>query len=100
MTTNVQCNEGICLLKLGNELTIYNVAEYKQQLETGWQQNQELHLDLSDVLEIDSAGVQLLLWLKKTAGSLKLVHHSKAVIEVFELLNLTAHFGDPIILTQ
>jgi anti-anti-sigma regulatory factor len=55
------------------------------------------------VQELDSAGVQLLMLLKKEAEShgkaLHLVNHSPAVIEVFQLLDLAGHFGDPMVIT-
>jgi anti-anti-sigma regulatory factor len=46
--------------------------------------------------------VQLLMLAKKTAlaegRELRLLAHSPAVIEVFELLNVAAYFGDPLVM--
>ena len=60
-------------------------------------------LDLSGVEELDTAGVQFLLWLKRdmarTGSELKLTGHSPAVIEVLDLLKLASAFGDPILLS-
>jgi len=58
-----------------------------------------VEFDLSDVTEIDSAGVQLLLVAKAAAAArdkeLKLVGQSSAVLRTLELLRLDAHFGEP-----
>ena len=52
--------------------------------------------------EIDSAGVQLLMLAKREAqargGELHLCGHSPAVLDVFELLDLAAFFGDPLVM--
>jgi anti-anti-sigma regulatory factor len=61
-------------------------------------------LDLSGVEELDTAGVQLLLWLKQEARrggyACTLVNHSPAVVEVLDLLKLAGTFGDPILLAS
>ena len=52
--------------------------------------------------EIDTAGVQLLMLAKQEAlrqqRELRLVGHSPAVLEVFELLNVAAYFSDPLVM--
>ena len=57
---------------------------------------------MTGVTEIDTAGVQMLMLAKRDAidqqRELRLVGHSRAVIEVFELLNVAAYFGDPLIM--
>jgi anti-anti-sigma factor len=87
------------VLRIEGELTIFRALELKPTLLAT---PMPLEIDLSGVTEIDSAGVQLLLLAKKTAlaaqRDLRLVAHSPAVIEVFELLNLAAHFGDPLVM--
>jgi anti-anti-sigma regulatory factor len=59
-------------------------------------------VDLSGVSELDTAGVQLLMMAKKAAMAeqreFHLVGHSAAVIEVFDLLNLAAFFGDHLVM--
>jgi anti-sigma B factor antagonist len=63
------------------------------------QQHSPVQFDLSEVTELDSAGVQLLLSAKSTAAAcdkeLKLVGQSSAVVQVLELLRLDSHFGGP-----
>jgi anti-sigma B factor antagonist len=62
-------------------------------------QRSPIEFDLSDVSEIDGAGVQLLLLAKRTAmlsdKELRLVGQSSAVLRTLELLRLDAHFGAP-----
>ena len=81
-------------------MTIYNVSEQKNKLIEFLSSAIELQVDLSAVTEIDSAGLQLLLWLKQEVTNLKLINHSQAVVNVFQLLNLAMYFGDPIVLSS
>lgn len=94
---------GVNRLELNDELTIYRAAELKEELLQALPQDGgTLELDLSGVSELDSAGLQLLMMLKKTAGQrgckLRLQAHSPAVLEVFELLNVAAFFGDALVM--
>jgi anti-sigma B factor antagonist len=88
-------------LALDGELTIYRAAELKPTLLDALSAARGLTLSLAAVTEIDSAGVQLLIMLKQAAlaggRTLRLVAHSQAVLEVFELLDLGAYFGDPLL---
>jgi anti-anti-sigma regulatory factor len=51
---------------------------------------------------LDAAGAQLLMLCKREALArghrLELVGHSEPVVRLFELLDLTAYFGDPVLL--
>ena len=80
-------------------MTIYRAAELHQALLAHLEQREIVEVDLSGVTELDTAGVQLLLFAKQVAGArnktLSLRDHSPAVLEVFELLNLAWYFGDP-----
>lgn len=90
-----------CLMLRG-ELTIYHAEVLKAQLLARLEQEAELEIDLRDVTEVDSAGIQVLMAAKKEAQrrgqSMRLVHHSRPILEVFELLDLSAFFGDPVLL--
>mgnify|MGYP000449798764 CR=1 FL=1 len=61
-----------------------------------------LVVDLAAVTELDTCGLQLLMLAKRTAAKvgsqLQLVSHSPAVLEVFELLNVAAFFGDHLVI--
>ncbi len=88
------------VLKIEGEMTIYRAVELKQTLLDALNRPGESNeFNLSKVTELDAAGVQLLLYAKLAAQAknkvLRLIEHSPAVVEVFELLNLTTHFGDP-----
>ena len=88
-------------LRIEGELTIYRAAELKQTLLAAVAEHAELEVDLSQVGEFDSAGLQLLLLAKREAAAagrtLRLVDHSPAVVEVLDLFDLVAHFGDPLV---
>jgi anti-sigma B factor antagonist len=89
------------VLRLDGELTIYRAAELKTLLLEALEGAIALELELSGVTEIDSAGVQLLMLAKRHAQSLgrelRLAGHSAAVVEVFELFDLAAFFGDALV---
>lgn len=84
-------------------MTIYGVLEQKRQLLAYLASAKELQIDLGGVTEIDSAGLQLLLFIKQEAArlgsQLTLTQHSRAVVDALELLNLSHHFGDPIVIS-
>lgn len=88
-------------LRIDGELNIYRAAELKELLLTPLYQGISLEVDLSAVSEVDTAGVQLLMLAKRTAKGqgceLRLVAHSAAVVDVFELLDLAGVFGDPLV---
>ena len=95
MTTS----QTLCLAK---DLTIYHALEQKQELLDALNSADDLELDLSQVGEIDTAGLQLLILLKKEAQragkSVRIVGHSQAVSSVIDFCNLAAEFGDPLII--
>jgi anti-sigma B factor antagonist len=92
----------IAYVSAGEELTIYCAAQLKEDLLNQLALSQGLEIDLSQVQEMDSAGVQVLLMLKQEADArhkqLHLVNHSKPVVEIFELLDLPTHFADPLVI--
>jgi anti-sigma B factor antagonist len=85
------------------EMTIQAAAAQKARLLAALEGATRLDIDLSKVTELDSAGVQLLLLAKRCAdlqqAELRLLDHSPAVVDLFQLLNLAAFFGDPLFLT-
>ena len=93
-------HEGEPAWSLEGEFTIPDVVEAKAQLCAALDQGLCLCLDLSGLEELDTAGVQLLVWLKQEAHrkgkNLTLFAHSPAVVGVFDLLQVTGRFGDPI----
>jgi len=95
-------HEGETAWALEGELTIYDVLEAKAQLVTALDEGPRLQLNLGGLEELDTAGLQLLVWLKQEARrsnkSLSLFAHSPAVVAVFDLLQVTRLFGDPILI--
>jgi anti-sigma B factor antagonist len=95
-------DQGKRLLSLGSECTIFSATALREQLLAAIGNANDVEIDLSQVTEIDSAGVQLLIAAKKEAvaqgKSLQLVGHSPCVLEVLDLLDLAAHLGDPVLL--
>ena len=87
------------ILRIEGELTIFRAMELKPLLLATPPVDE---VDLSGVTDLDTAGVQLLMLAKKTAQAaqrdVKLVGHSPAVLEVFELLNVAAFFGDHLVM--
>lgn len=90
------------LLSLTEDLTIYNALEQKHRLLDALGGADELELDLMQVREIDTAGLQLLILLKKEAQRagkrLSIVAHSQSVRSVIDFCNLAAELGDPLVI--
>jgi len=84
-------------LHLEGDMTIYHAAEIKDGLLGALAQCAALEIDLSDVTEIDSAGVQLLLLVSREAAAqekeLRILAQSQAVLEVSRLCRLAAKLG-------
>ncbi|MBV7296958.1 STAS domain-containing protein [Enterovibrio paralichthyis] len=102
MSIDVNSKDGISHLSINDEMTIYTATAMKNELVDKLCHCHEMEISLENVSEIDSAGVQILIALRQEAAQLKkemrFVKHSAAVLDVFETLNLAAHFGDPIVL--
>ena len=103
MTNTATTGKAPHALCIDGEMTIYRAAELKQMLLAALDEAVAVEVDLSKVTEIDSAGVQLLMFAKRTAAAggrtLRLVAHSPAVLDVMELLDLGSHFSDPMVLS-
>ena len=86
------------VIALDGELTIYRAAQLKPLLLAALPGTGPIELDLAEVTEVDTAGVQLLLLLRREAlaagRTLHLLNPSLAVAEAFELLDLGARFDE------
>lgn len=102
MTSQSQTAKPTQAQRIDGEMSIYTAAHFKEQLLDRFDPGRVLELDLSDVQELDSAGLQILLMLKREAelagSQLRLTKHSQAVFDVLELLNMQASFGDPVVI--
>lgn len=94
---SVDSREGITHMKVHGEMTIYCAAELAALWLPWLTDAQNWQLDLSEVGEMDGAGLQLLLLAKReleTAGAtLQLIAPSQAVGEVLALCQLDERFA-------
>jgi anti-sigma B factor antagonist len=105
MPMSVESTGGRSLVHVSGEMTIFQAAELKPELLMCLRQNElrDVTFDLSQVSEIDTSGLQLMLMLKREAQelgkALTFTHHSPSVLAVVDLLNLGSELGDPLLLT-
>lgn len=89
-------------LAITEDLTIYHALEQKQALLDALSRTSELELNLSQVDKMDTAGLQLLVLLKKEAQragkQVRIVAHSEVVSSVIDFCNMAAEFGDPLVI--
>jgi len=89
--------KGRCKAVIDGNMTIYEAAANKPALLGALAKAKELDVDLSCVREMDTAGLQLLLLLKREslrAGTvMRLVGHSSASRDVLDTYNVTAYLA-------
>lgn len=90
-------------LTVREDMTIYHALDLKQRLISALETSNDLELDLAQVGEIDTAGLQLLILAKREAArcgkAMTIVAHSPAVQQTLDFCQLTAFFGDPVVIT-
>lgn len=100
MTISAKKKKGMTILHIEGDMTIRNAAALKKELMKHIEKPCEREIDLSEVREMDTTGVQLLILAKREATRhntpLRLIGHSPAVFEAIDTYNLAAYFGDPI----
>jgi len=93
-----------CIIHLMGDFVLAHVTELKDTLLDTLNDCQQLDVDLVDVSDIDTAGIQLLLLLKREALTSKknchLIHHSRVVVDMLETYQLSHYFGDPLVLSS
>ena len=86
------------------ELTIFMAAELREAILPVIARHREIEIDLSQVTEIDGAGLSLMISIKREARNqntaLRFVGHSGAVTEAVDICDLPTFFGDPIVLSS
>ena len=94
--------DDVTRISLDGEVTIYRAADLKVAVLEALRKTRVLEIDLSGVTELDTAGLQVLMLAKQTAAAeqreLRLLQHSPAVVDVFEMLDLVAFFGDAVLI--
>jgi len=84
-------------IAIDGELTIFSVQAIKQRVDDVWPAAEHgVDLDVSEVDEVDGAGIQLLMYFRLQAAakqrSLRLLSPSEAVREALSLVHLTSFF--------
>jgi anti-sigma B factor antagonist len=104
MAVTHKINNELCTISISGEMSIYTAKLTQEALMELLQSGEEIHLNLSEVNEIDSVGIQLLISLKKYAHEKNIVlqfhAHSQCVLDLIDLYNIAAELGDPLVLTQ
>lgn len=93
-----------CNVSIAGTMTIYDAVADKRKLLDALDSAAEIEIDLSEVTEMDTAGVQLLAMAKREAlragKALRLVAHSQASLDVLDRYNLGGFFGDPVVISS
>ena len=88
-----------CLADIAGEMTIYNAAELKDELLPLLDEPRTVEINLRNVSEMDTAGVQLLMMFKRERHRhglpFSLAKQSKAVLDALDLFNLAPYFNNP-----
>ncbi len=85
-------------IALAGEVTVYNAGDVCDRLIAALDETDDVDVDLSQVTEIDSAGVQLIVAAKREAEARHKVMHfsgcSRGVLDVLTLLGLSAYLTE------
>ena len=93
MSVNVRTRDGKRKIKVAGEMTIYTAAQIKRKFFANLDKCKEVAVDLSEVADLDTAGLQLLVLGKRefedSGKSWTLVNHSAAVLTTLDHYCLT-----------
>jgi len=91
-------------LKIPGDMTIYEAEEIKTLFRKAEESEGDIIIDLANVSEIDTCGIQLMISLKKSLKEkerdVSFESHTDAVIDLFDIFDVSTYFGDPIILDK
>lgn len=97
MSIKVHTKNGVCKARIEGEISVYTASEYREVLLKKYKAGRTMELDLSQVSEIDTCGLQLLVALQKhlhgADGELRLCDPDESVRQVLELTQLSDSFG-------
>lgn len=80
------------------ELTIFSVQDIRVRLLEALTTLDEIEIDLGDVTEVDTAGLQLMLLAKRKPGkTVKFCNHSDEVLRLINLADVGQVLGDPLL---
>lgn len=81
--------EGVCRVRIEGEMTVYHADPLKKKLFDIFFKNSELEVDLSSVRDMDTAGFQILMLLRREANMtgrrFRITSHSESTIQVVRL---------------
>jgi len=93
LTLNKSAQGNGCEVVLSEDMSIYAISELKTEIDSLIEPYQRVIIDLSNVEEFDSSGVQLLLSLKKTlltnAKTFSTKDMSPEVVKLLDVYGLT-----------
>ena len=102
MTITLETSAGRCKALVRGNMTIYEAAADKPVLLDALSKARDLEIDLSSVAEMDTAGLQLLILVKreslKAGKRLSLTGHGESSLDVLDRYNLGSYFGDPVVI--
>lgn len=104
MAVNIlHVNNNQCRIVVDGEMTIYTAMALKEDFLPTLANCKDMEIDLADVSEIDSSGLQLLVLAKTEAmthgKTLRITAHSPAVLELLALCDLEGFFGDQVVIS-
>lgn len=93
---------GSTTAKCRGRLTIYTVAGVREAFNSIVGEGKPTTLNMEELVDIDTAGIQLLMALKRQCGvqgiELNIRNHSPILISILDLYGLAGYFGDRIVL--
>ncbi len=99
-----ESKDNAAIVTFEGELNIYSASELKNKFLEFLDSSETLIIDLNDVTSIDTAGIQILIFLKKEADRLKkkliLKSHNQVVLRFFDLYGLVGFFADKIVISK
>jgi len=99
MTWDIRVDAQQNQMWLAGELTIFSVQDIRNRLLEIFMALDEVNIDLSEVTEVDTAGLQFLLLAKRKPGKrVRFARHSDEVLRMLDLANLGLMLGDPLVL--
>lgn len=102
MARKSKSSKEIIRLPIEGEMTIFLAQELREAIMPVIASSDEIEIDLSQVTEIDAAGMQLMVAAKLEAilrgKSLRYVGHSKSVLDMIDLCDLGSFFGDQVVM--
>ena len=100
MAWDIRTDQQQHMMWLAGELTIFSVQDIRQRLLEVLGTLDELMVDLGEVTEMDTAGLQLMLLAKRKPGkTVRFCNHPDSVLRLVDLANLGQTLGDPLILS-